>query len=172
MTSPTATTEQQAALDRLLPTLGQFGVHLIHGVTGSGKTEIYMRLIDAVLARGRQSLVLIPEIALTPQLELHFRKRFPGRRFATLHSGLAEKDARKPLAAPNCDVLLAPLSVFAPRPRLGLIVVDEEHDGSSQQDGLRYSARDVAIARGKQPPFRWCSARPPLARAGALGATS
>ena len=151
--SPPATAEQQAAIDSLLPVLGQFGVHLIHGVTGSGKTELYLRVIDAVLARGRQALVLIPEIALTPQLEQHFRRRFPGRRFATLHSGLGEKErAENWLAAPECDVLLGTrLSVFAPLPRLGLIVVDEEHDGSfKQQDGLRYSARDVAIARGKQ----------------------
>jgi primosomal protein N' (replication factor Y) len=150
---PAATTEQQAALDTLLPTLGQFGVHLIHGVTGSGKTELYLRLIDAVLAAGRQALVLIPEIALTPQLEQHFRRRFPARRFATLHSGLGEKErAENWLAAPEADVLLGTrLSVFAPLPRLGLIVVDEEHDASfKQQDGLRYSARDVAIARGKQ----------------------
>jgi primosomal protein N' (replication factor Y) len=151
--SPPATAGQQAALASLLPALGAFGVHLIHGVTGSGKTELYLRLIDAVLARGRQALVLIPEIALTPQLEQHFRRRFPGRRFATLHSGLAEKARTENwLAAPDCDVLLGTrLSVFAPLPRLGLIVVDEEHDASfKQQDGLRYSARDVAIARGKQ----------------------
>jgi primosomal protein N' (replication factor Y) len=151
--SPPATAGQQAALDALLPALGKFGVHLVHGVTGSGKSELYLRLIDAVLARGRQALVLIPEIALTPQLEQHFRRRFPGRRFATLHSGLAEKErAENWLAAPECDVLLGTrLSVFAPLPRLGLIVVDEEHDASfKQQDGLRYSARDVAIARAKQ----------------------
>ena len=151
--SPPATAEQQAALDTLLPALGQFGVHLIHGVTGSGKTELYLRLIDAVLATNKQALVLIPEIALTPQLEQHFRRRFPGRRFATLHSGLAESARTENwLAAPDCDVLLGTrLSVFAPLPRLGLIVVDEEHDASfKQQDGLRYSARDVAIARGKQ----------------------
>ena len=150
---PAATPEQQAALDALLPSLAQFRVHLIHGVTGSGKTELYLRLIDAVLAQGGQALVLIPEIALTPQLEQHFRRRFPGRRFATLHSGLAETArAENWLAAPDCDVLLGTrLSVFAPLPRLGLIVVDEEHDGSfKQQDGLRYSARDVAVARGKQ----------------------
>ena len=147
-----ATAEQQAALGSLLPKLAQFGVHLIHGVTGSGKTELYLRLIDAVLERGRQTLVLIPEIALTPQLEQHFRNRFPGRRIATLHSGLAEGARTENwLAAPDCDILLGTrLSVFAPLPRLGLIVVDEEHDGSfKQQDGLRYSARDVAVARGK-----------------------
>jgi len=151
--APAATVEQQAALDRLLPVLRPFGVHLIHGVTGSGKTELYLRLIDVVLATGRQVLVLIPAIALTPQLEQHFRRRFPGRRIATLHSGLSETArAENWLAAPDCDVLLGTrLSVFTPLPRLGLIVVDEEHDASfKQQDGLRYSARDVAIARGKQ----------------------
>ncbi|WP_018079245.1 primosomal protein N' [Thiobacillus denitrificans] len=151
--APAATAEQQAALDRLLPALAQFGVHLVHGVTGSGKTELYMRLIDAVLAANKQALVLIPEIALTPQLERHFRRRFPGRPIAALHSGLGETARTENwLAAPGCDLLLGTrLSVFAPLPRLGLIVVDEEHDGSfKQQDGLRYSARDVAIARGKQ----------------------
>ncbi|MDO9007757.1 MAG: primosomal protein N' [Thiobacillus sp.] len=151
--APQATTEQQAALDRLLPKLGQFGVHLIHGVTGSGKTELYLRLIDTVLAQGQQALVLIPEISLTPQLEQHFRRRFPGRRIATLHSGLSEGARTENwLAAPDADLLLGTrLSVFAPLPRLGLIVVDEEHDLSfKQQDGLRYSARDVAIARAQQ----------------------
>ncbi|MBZ0067901.1 MAG: primosomal protein N' [Thiobacillus sp.] len=148
-----ATAEQQQALERLLPALAEFGVHLIHGVTGSGKTELYLRLIDDVLTRGRQALVLIPEIALTPQLEQHFRRRFPGRHITSLHSGLAEvARAENWLAAFDCDILLGTrLSVFAPMPRLGLIVVDEEHDASfKQQDSLRYSARDVAIARAKQ----------------------
>jgi primosomal protein N' (replication factor Y) len=151
--APLPTAAQQAALDALLPALGAFAVHLVHGVTGCGKSELYLRLIDAVLAGGRQALVLIPEIALTPQLEQHFRTRFPGRRILTLHSGLAEKErAENWLAAPDGDILLGTrLAVFTPLPRLGLIVVDEEHDGSfKQQDGLRYSARDVAIARGKQ----------------------
>ena len=150
---PPPTAEQQAALDALLPTLDRFGVTLVHGVTGSGKTELYLRLIDAVLARGRQALVLIPEIALTPQLEQHFRGRFPGRRILTLHSGLADTARTENwLAAPDGDILLGTrLSVFAPLPRLGLVIVDEEHDGSfKQQDGLRYSARDVAIARAQQ----------------------
>jgi primosomal protein N' (replication factor Y) len=150
---PPATPEQQAALDHLLPALSQFRTHLIHGVTGSGKTELYLRMIDAMLTRGLQSLVLIPEIALTPQLEQHFRSRFQGRRITTLHSGLAAGLRTESwLAAPDCDVLLGTrLAVFAPLPRLGLIVVDEEQDASfKQQDGLRYSARDVAIARGKQ----------------------
>ncbi len=151
--APAATPEQQLALDALLPALDRFGVHLVHGVTGSGKTELYLRLIAAVFEAGRQALVLVPEIALTPQLEQHFRTRFPGRRIVALHSGLGEtRRAENWLAAPDCDLLLGTrLSVFAPLPRLGLVVVDEEHDSSfKQQDGLRYSARDVAIARGKQ----------------------
>lgn len=150
---PALTPDQASALDALHPALGRFGVHLVHGITGSGKSELYLRLIETVLAAGRQTLVLIPEIALTPQLEGHFRTRFPGRRIVALHSGLAEKErAENWLAAPDSDVLLGTrLSVFAPLPRLGLIAVDEEHDGSfKQQDGLRYSARDVAIARAKQ----------------------
>ena len=164
---PAATPEQQTALDTLLPALSRFGVHLLHGVTGSGKTELYLRLIDAVLAQGRQALVLIPEISLTPQLEQHFRRRFPHRRIATLHSGLAEGARTENwLAAPACDLLLGTrLAVFAPLPRLGLIVVDEEHDLSfKQQDGLRYSARDVAIARGQQAgvPVLLGSATPSL----------
>jgi primosomal protein N' (replication factor Y) len=150
---PAPTPGQQAALDALLPGLGRFGVTLLHGVTGSGKTELYLHLIADVLARGRQALVLIPEIALTPQLEQHFRRRFPGRRFALLHSGLGDAARTENwLQAADCDILLGTrLAVFAPLPRLGLIVVDEEHDGSfKQQDGLRYSARDVAVTRGKQ----------------------
>ena len=135
------------------PDLGRFGVSLLHGVTGSGKTELYLHLIADVLARGRQALVLIPEIALTPQLEQHFRRRFPGRRFALLHSGLGDAARTENwLRAADCDILLGTrLAVFAPLPRLGLIVVDEEHDASfKQQEGLRYSARDVAVTRGKQ----------------------
>lgn len=150
---PVLSPDQLTTIEAMRPTLDRFGVHLVHGVTGSGKTELYLHLIADRLAAGRQTLVLIPEIALTPQLEGHFRTRFPGRRIVALHSGLSEKErAENWLAAPDCDVLLGTrLAVFAPLPRLGLIAVDEEHDSSfKQQDGLRYSARDVAIARGKQ----------------------
>ena len=149
---PETTAEQQQVLDAVLPTLDHYGVHLLHGATGSGKTEIYLRLIAAVHARGRQSLVLIPEIALTPQIEHLFRARFPDFRIALLHSGLNNNArAENWLAATECDLLLGTrLSVFAPLSRLGLIVVDEEHDTSfKQQEGLRYSARDMAVARAK-----------------------
>ena len=149
---PDTTAEQQQVLDAVLPTLAHFGVRLLHGATGSGKTEVYLRLIAATHARGRQSLVLIPEIALTPQIENLFRARFPDFRIALLHSGLNNNArAENWLAAAECDLLLGTrLSVFAPMPRLGLIIVDEEHDTSfKQQEGLRYSARDMAIARAK-----------------------
>ena len=149
---PETTREQQQVLDAVLPKLDRFAVHLLHGATGSGKTEIYLRLIAATRARGQQSLVLIPEIALTPQIENLFRARFHDYRIALLHSGLNQSArAENWLAAAHCDLLLGTrLSVFAPLPRLGLIVVDEEHDMSfKQQEGLRYSARDVAIARAK-----------------------
>jgi primosomal protein N' (replication factor Y) len=153
VTAPQATGEQRTVLDALLPALGQYGAHLLHGATGSGKTEVYLQLIEAMHARDRQTLVLIPEIALTPQLENTFRARFPGSRIAVLHSGLADNArADNWLAAAECDLLLGTrLAVFAPLPRLGLIVVDEEHDTSfKQQEGLRYSARDVAVTRAKQ----------------------
>ena len=149
---PETTAEQQNVLDTLLPALDHFGVHLLHGATGSGKTEIYLHLIETVHAQGQQSLVLVPEIALTPQLENHFRARFPDHRIALLHSGLSNSArAENWLAAADCDLLLGTrLSVFAPLPRLGLVVVDEEHDTSfKQQEGLRYSARDMAITRAK-----------------------
>jgi primosomal protein N' (replication factor Y) len=164
---PCATADQQAVLAQLLPALDRFGVHLLHGATGSGKTEVYLRLIEAMHTRQRQTLLLIPEIALTPQLENIFRARFPASRIALLHSGLADHArVQNWLAAADCDLLLGTRSsVFTPLPRLGLIVVDEEHDLSyKQQDGLRYSARDMAIARAKQAdlPIVLGSATPAL----------
>lgn len=126
---------------------------LLHGVTGSGKTEVYLRAAEAALAAGRQVLVLVPEINLTPQLEARFAGRFGAQRLVTLHSALTP--ARRLahwLAAleGRADVVLGTrLAVFAPLPRLGLIVVDEEHDPSyKQQDGARYSARDLAVYLG------------------------
>ncbi|MDK9724097.1 MAG: primosomal protein N' [Sterolibacteriaceae bacterium MAG5] len=146
--------EQQAAVAAIGAATG-FETFLLHGVTGSGKTEVYLRAIDAVLAAGGQALMLVPEIALTPQLEGRVRNRFPGRHIVSAHSGLAEAArARSFLDAleGRADIVLGTrLSVFMPMPRLKLIVVDEEHDPSfKQQDGLRYSARDVAVFRAKQ----------------------
>jgi len=138
-----------AALEALPP-----GPVLLHGVTGSGKTELYLRAAARALAAGRQALVLVPEINLTPQLEARFAERFPGRVLVAQHSGLTPPQRlRHWLQAHQgqADLVLGTrLSVFTPLPRLGLIVVDEEHDPSfKQQDGARYSARDLAVYRGR-----------------------
>jgi len=146
--------EQQAAVEAIT-SARSFETFLLHGVTGSGKTEVYLRAIDAVLAAGKQALMLVPEIALTPQLEQRVSERFPNTHIVSAHSGIADAArARGFLAAleGRADIVLGTrLSVFLPLPRLGLIVVDEEHDSSfKQQEGLRYSARDVAVFRAKQ----------------------
>lgn len=153
--APTATPEQAAVLDAVRAAGEGFSPWLLHGVTGSGKTEIYLRLVADVLARGRQALILVPEIHLTPQLTERFHQRFPDRRLIGLHSGLADGERRAGwLAALNgeADIILGTrLAVFTPLPRLGLIVVDEEHDTSyKQMEGMRYSARDVAVWRARQ----------------------
>ncbi|HEY0858021.1 MAG TPA: primosomal protein N', partial [Albitalea sp.] len=127
---------------------------LLHGVTGSGKTEVYLRAAEQALADGRQALVLVPEINLTPQLEARFAERFAGRRIVSLHSALTPAQRLRHWLAAHlglADLVLGTrLAVFASMPRLGLIVVDEEHDPSyKQQEGARYSARDLAVYRGK-----------------------
>ena len=152
--APNLTTEQSAALGAIDPQAG-FSAQLLYGVTGSGKTEVYLRLIDRVLTIGRQVLLLVPEINLTPQLEGHVRSRFPESTVVSLHSELAEaareRNWRAAFAGDACIVLGTRLAIFTPMPRLGLIVVDEEHDVSfKQQDGMRYSARDVAVFRARQ----------------------
>ena len=164
---PALTAEQEDALRVVEAGLGSFGAYLLHGVTGSGKTEVYLRLLQRVLACGGQGLVLVPEIALTPQFEAGIRARFPGRRVVSLHSALSEgARADNWLAAAEADILLGTRSaVFAPLPRLGAVVVDEEHDASfKQQEGLRYSARDMAVARARQAgvPVLLGSATPAL----------
>ena len=161
---PTLTPDQAAALARLaeLSQPGTAPVVLLHGLTGSGKTEVYLRAAEDALAAGRQVLVLVPEINLTPQLEARFAERFgsapdgsgPGRRIVSLHSGLTPAQRLKNWLAAHlglADLVLGTrMAVFAPLPRLGLIVVDEEHDPSyKQQEGARYSARDLAVYRGK-----------------------
>src|SRR6185369_8219616 len=123
-------------------------------VTGSGKTEVYLQAIARVVAQGRQALVLVPEISLTPQLETRFRQAFPETRIALLHSGLedvARTTAWLEAARGDAAIVLGTrLAVLAPMPRLALAVVDEEHDSSfKQQEGLRYSARDAAVYRAK-----------------------
>jgi primosomal protein N' (replication factor Y) len=148
------TIEQQQAVDAVAQQTG-FGCFLLHGITGSGKTEIYVHLMHEMLQRGGQVLLLVPEINLTPQLENYFRSRFPDIDLVSLHSGLADGErAQNWLKAQSGEariVLGTRLSVFTPLPKLSLILVDEEHDPSfKQQDGLRYSARDVAIFRANQ----------------------
>jgi primosomal protein N' (replication factor Y) (superfamily II helicase) len=145
--------EQQTVFDQLLPRMdGGFSVTLLHGVTGSGKTEVYLQCIRRVIASGRQALVLVPEIALTPQTVRRFEARF--ERVAILHSGLGQSDRHRywqQIAAGVADVVVGARSaVFAPLPRLGVIVVDEEHDSSYKQDSApRYHGRDVAVKRAQ-----------------------
>ena len=150
----TLTGEQQLAVDAVTHAQG-YACFLLHGITGSGKTEVYVHLMHQVLQRGGQVLLLVPEINLTPQLESYFRSRFPDVNMVSLHSGLSEGERlhnwqQAQLGAAQI-VLGTRLSVFAELPGLALIIVDEEHDSSfKQQDGLRYSARDVAIFRASQ----------------------
>ena len=148
-------TEQHAALTAVEARLqsGGFETFLLHGVTGSGKTEVYLRAMECVRSHRRQSLILIPEISLTPQLLNRLNVRFSGR-VGVLHSGLTTAERWSQwwqINRGNVDVVVGARSaVFAPLPSLGLIVVDEEHDGSyKQDDGFRYNARDVAVVRGK-----------------------
>ena len=153
-TLPRLLAAQQHAVEAIVGTEG-FQAMLLHGVTGSGKTEVYLRAIDAVLARGGQALMLVPEIALTPQLEGRVAQRFPGVHIVCAYCGMADAarargflDAQAGRAA---IVLGTRLAVFMPMPRLQLVIVDEEHDSSfKQQEGLRYSARDVAVWRAHQ----------------------
>ncbi|MCC6210291.1 MAG: primosomal protein N', partial [Burkholderiales bacterium] len=151
---PAPNEAQARAIGRIGAALGGFGVFLLHGVTGSGKTEVYLRLIAQVVARGQQALALVPEIGLTPQLDLRFRRAFPGARIAVLHSALqnsARTHAWLDAARGEAQIVLGTrLAVLTPLPRLGLVAVDEEHDPSfKQQEGLRYSGRDAAIQRAK-----------------------
>ena len=166
---PELTAEQKAALAAIDDGGAGFKAYLLHGVTGSGKTEVYLRLIKGALAAGRQVLLLVPEINLTPQLEARVAARFPDTGLTSLHSELSEaarvRNWRAALDGSARIVLGTRLAVFTPLPDLGLIVVDEEHDASfKQQDGMRYSARDVAVfrARERNIPIVLGSATPSL----------
>jgi primosomal protein N' (replication factor Y) len=150
------TGEQESAYGRLvaLADAGAFKVALLHGVTGSGKTEIYLRLAGAVRGRGRRVLMLVPEIALTPAVAAQFRDAF-GERVAIQHSGLSDgerHDQWQRIRRGDVDVVVGTRSaVFAPLDSLGLIIVDEEHDGSyKQEESPRYNGRDVAIVRAQR----------------------
>ncbi|MES3007182.1 MAG: primosomal protein N' [Pseudomonadota bacterium] len=146
-------TEQLQAVNAIRSAIGNFGCFLLDGVTGSGKTEVYLQVIAEVLRQSRQALVLVPEISLTPQTISRFRKRFQCR-IAVLHSGLTDVErlqawleARDGIA----EIVIGTRSaLFTPLARPGIIIIDEEHDGSfKQQDGFRYSARDLAIVRAR-----------------------
>ena len=153
--APRLTSAQSAVLGDLFPRLdsGEFGVVLLHGVTGSGKTEIYLHLIAHCLERGRSALMLVPEIALTPAMQFLFFSRF-GEQVALLHSGLTERerdDAWWRVRRGEAKVVLGTRSaVFAPVTDLGVLIVDEEHDSSYKQDETpRYHGRDVAVVRAQ-----------------------
>jgi len=151
--APRLSTAQQSALEVIRQGLGHFAAFLLDGVTGSGKTEVYLQLIQQLAQQGRQSLVLVPEIGLTPQLVRRFEARLR-QPVALLHSGLAEGGRERAwLAARSGEarVLVGTRSaVFTPMPNLALIIVDEEHYLSlKQQEGFRYSARDLALVRAR-----------------------
>ncbi len=150
---PALMPEQAAAVDAIDDAQGRSVSFVLHGVTGSGKTEVYLRAIELVVARGLQALVLVPEISLTPQLLARFAARFAGP-LPVLHSGVTDAERLQAwrLARAGAPVVIGTRSaVFAPLLRPGLIVVDEEHDPSyKQQDGFRYSARDLALARAQR----------------------
>ena len=167
--APMLTDEQRAAVDVISETLGRFVPWLLHGVTGSGKTEVYLSLIERVVGSGKQTLLLVPEINLTPQLEARVQDRFPGLALVSLHSGLAEGERfarwQKARAGQAAIVLGTRLAVFTPLPQLGLVIVDEEHDSSFKQaEGLRYHARDLAVyvAKSANVPVVLGSATPSL----------
>jgi primosomal protein N' (replication factor Y) len=166
---PDLTAEQQRVLDRLTPALlgDDFATFLIHGVTGSGKTEVYLSAIEAVVARGREAIVLVPEISLTPQTIRRFRRRFS--RVAVLHSHLSDAERHRhwqDIASGEVQVVVGARSaVFAPARRLGLIVIDEEHENTFKQETTpRYHARDVAVKRAQleRVPVLLGSATPAL----------
>ena len=155
VTPPALTTGQSAVLESLLPRLQGYSANLLFGVTGSGKTEVYLRLIDAALAAGKQILLLVPEINLTPLLEARVAVRFPMVPVVSLHSEVTEAARARHFAAALSGeariVIGTRLAVFTPMPTLGLIIVDEEHDPAYKQlEGMRYHARDLAVWRAHQ----------------------
>ena len=154
--SPPTLTDDQATVVRAIGEAvdaQRFQPFCLLGVTGSGKTEVYLRLIAQCVAQGRQAIVLVPEIALTPQTVRRFRRRF--ERVAVLHSAMTESDRAKTwqkIRGGEADIVIGPRSaIFAPVPRLGLVVVDEEQESSfKQQNAPRYHARDLALVRAKR----------------------
>ena len=152
---PVLNASQQAAFDTISAALTQaeFAAFLLQGVTGSGKTEVYLRSIEATLALGRSALLLVPEIGLTPQVAAQFSSRF-GDRVAILHSAFTDSERAQQwrrIRQGQATVVVGTRSgVFAPVPNLGLVLVDEEHDGSyKQEETPRYNGRDVAVVRAQ-----------------------
>ena len=165
---PELTEDQRSVLRAIADAPAGYQPFLLQGVTGSGKTEVYLRLIGQQLEAGRQSLLLVPEIGLTPQLVARLKRRF-GDRLALMHSGLSDRerlDAWRDAYSGEAKLIVGTRSaVFAPLPSPGLIIVDEEHDPSyKQQEGFKYSARDLAIFRARQlnVPVLLASATPSL----------
>ena len=151
---PTLTGPQSAVVDGIGASLGEFHVHLLRGITGSGKTEVYLRLIERVLEAGKTAMVLVPEISLTPQISGRFAERFRAHGVAVMHSGLSATQRHKEWSRAARGVARvvvgARSAVFAPLDNMGLVVVDEEHAGDYKQDQLpRYHGRDVAIVRAR-----------------------
>ena len=165
---PKLNKQQDSAARAVIAALGSFESFLLDGVTGSGKTEVYLSIISRVIRNGQQSLVIVPEIGLTPQLMARFRQRL-GETIGVLHSGLTDRERHAiwvRAANGELDLVLGTRSaIFVSLPNLGLVIVDEEHDSSlKQQDTLRYSARDVAVQRAKMAgvPVLLGSATPSL----------
>ncbi len=151
-TIPALNTAQADAVATVSAALNRFQVFLLEGVTGSGKTEVYLRLIEVVLKQDRQALILTPEIGLTPQLLARFQERLP-KPLVVLHSGLSDRERLNAwllARTGNARVVIGTRSaIFAPLPAIGIVIVDEEHDLSyKQQEGFRYHARDLAVLRG------------------------
>ncbi|HAG91449.1 MAG TPA: primosomal protein N', partial [Bdellovibrionales bacterium] len=149
--APTLKSEQENAVQQILKSSG-FQTHLLLGVTGSGKTEVYLNVLEEILRQGKSGLVLVPEIALTPQLVDRFSKRFPGQ-VAVIHSQLTEREKTDQwwsmIDGQRKILIGARSALFCPIPNLGLIVVDEEHEPSfKQEEKLRYHGRDAAVVLG------------------------
>lgn len=151
---PQLTNDQNKIISKIIEHKN-FNAWLIHGITGSGKTEIYLRLIQHFFKTKQQALILVPEINLTPQLEIRFRQRFNKKKVVILHSFISDRDRLmhwQQAKSGEADIIIGTrLAVFTPMKKLGLIIIDEEHDSSfKQQEGLKYHARDVALVRAKE----------------------
>ncbi len=155
--APTLNADQQQAINRVIERMDDedkgFHAYVLEGVTGSGKTEVYLQIIEDIIKQGKQALVLVPEIGLTPQLLDRFLQRLDGR-IAIMHSGLNDEERLQAwlhTQAGSADVIIGTRSaVFSPLLRAGVIIIDEEHDLSfKQHEGFRYSARDLAVKRAR-----------------------